>query len=383
VNFIPVCEPRLAGNELEYVEDCIKTGWISSAGKYIDQFEEGFAAYCGRKYGMAVSNGTVALQLAVAALDLPQGSEVIMPSFTIISCAMAVVYNNLKPVFVDADPETWCMDVTKIEEKINKNTSAIMPVHIYGHPIDMDSVLSLAEKYKIRIIEDSAEAHGAEYKGKKCGSFGDISCFSFYANKIITTGEGGMVLTDDEILAERCRSLRNLSFKKERRFYHAELGFNFRITNLQAAIGLAQLENIEQAVEKKIWIGKLYTERLKDIPYLQLPVEKEWAKNVYWMYGIVLDESTGLDAVQFAQKLKEKGVETRPFFLGMHEQPVFQTSSLPSPGGRDTGRGFFTGESYPVAERIARQGLYLPSGLTLTENQMDYVSNLLRHQAVS
>ena len=359
MSFIPVCEPRLAGNELEYVEDCIKTGWISSAGKYIDRFEEGFSAYCGRKYGIAVSNGTVALQLAVAALDLPRDSEIIMPSFTIISCAMAAVYNGLKPVFVDADPETWCMDVRQIEEKINKNTSAIMVVHIYGHPVDMDPVLELVEKYNLRIIEDAAEAHGAEYKGGKCGSFGDISCFSFYANKIITTGEGGMVLTDNEDLAERCRSLRNLSFKKEKRFYHTELGFNFRMTNIQAAIGLAQLENINKAIEKKIWIGKLYNNLLRDVPYLQLPAEKEWAKNVYWMYGVVLDEKVGITAEKFAAKLKSRGVETRPFFFGLHEQPVIE-KDRPI-------------ERLVVTEHISKFGLYLPSGLALDENQVKTV----------
>lgn len=362
MNFIPVNEPLLVGNELNYIEDCIKSGWVSSAGKYIEQFEKGFASYCNRNHGIAVSNGTAALHLAVKSLDLPRHSEIIMPSFTIISCAMAAIYNDLIPVLVDADPETWCMNIDQIEKKINDKTSAIMVVHIYGHPVDMDPVLFLAENHNLKIIEDAAEVHCAEYKGQKCGSFGDVSCFSFYANKIITTGEGGMVLTNNEEYSEKVRYLRDLCFKKERRFYHEELGYNFRLTNVQAAIGLAQLERIDELVEKKRWIGHKYTEKLKNIKGLTLPVEKSWAKNVFWMYGIVLDETTGFDAKEFAKKLKEKGVDTRPFFLGMHEQPVFHQM------------GLFRDEHYPVTERIARQGLYLPSGLTLIEKQLNKVT---------
>ncbi|MDP3028830.1 MAG: DegT/DnrJ/EryC1/StrS family aminotransferase [Deltaproteobacteria bacterium] len=400
---IPVNEPLIGEKEIEYVNECLRTGWISSAGRFIEEFEQKWAAYCGMKYGIAMSNGTTALQAAVGCFDFEPGFQVIMPTFTIISCALAVIYNGGKPVLVDCDPRTWCMDVEqvkiKIENEIEKGDGklkAIMPVHIYGHPVDMDPLMELAQKYDLKIIEDAAEVHGAEYltgrattnpQWKRCGSFGHVSAFSFYANKLITTGEGGMVLTNDAGLAEKARSLRNLCFRPEQRFLHTELGHNFRLTNLQAAIGLAQIERIDEIVARKRWMGQAYTECLKDTSGLQIPVEEPWAKQVYWMYGIVLDENTGLDAVQFAQKLKEKGVETRPFFLGMHEQPIFQTPPLPSPGGRDTGRGMFTAESYPVAERIARQGLYLPSGLTLTENQMDYVSNsvseVIGHKAVS
>lgn len=362
MNFIPVNEPLLTGSEWNYVKDCIKSGWVSSAGKYIELFEKSFASYCTRKYGIAVSNGTAALQLAVKALDLPPDSEIIMPSFTIISCPLAAIYNHLTPVLVDSDPETWCMNVDHIEKKINDKTSAVMVVHIYGHPVDMDPVLRLAERYSLKIVEDAAEVHCAEYKGKKCGSFGDISGFSFYANKIITTGEGGMVLTDSAEYNEKVRSLRDLCFQKERRFYHEELGYNFRLTNVQAAIGLAQLERIEELVEKKRWIGHTYTEKLKNIEGLSLPVEKNWAKNVYWMYGIVLDEETGFDAKEFAKRLKEKGIDTRPFFLGIHEQPVFHRM------------GLFKDDHYPVASRISRQGLYLPSGLTLKEEQINRIT---------
>ena len=355
---IPVNEPCIGKKEIEYVLDCLKTGWISSAGKYIQEFEEKWATYCTMKYGIAVSNGTSALETAVACIDLKPGEEVIMPTFTIISCALAVIRNNGIPVLVDSEPRTWCMDVTKIEEKITSKTRAIMPVHIYGHPVDMDPVIEIAQKYDLVIIEDAAEAHGAEYKEKKCGSLGDISCFSFYANKIITTGEGGMILTNNKEFAEKAKSYRNLCFKEERRFYHTELGHNFRLTNLQAAIGLGQLDRIDELVEKKRWIGQSYNERLKNIHGLSLPVEEPWAKNVYWMYGIVLDESTGMNASDFANALHKRGVDTRPFFLGMHEQPIFHEM------------GFFKNDHYPVAERFARQGLYLPSGLTLTEEQI-------------
>jgi perosamine synthetase len=358
---ILVNEPKLGLNETEYVLDCLKTGWISSAGRYIEAFEHAWAEYCGMTYGVAMCNGTVALEAAIACLALQPGDEVIMPSFTIISCALAVVEAGGKPVLVDCDPDTWCMDVSEVDAKITPRTRAIMPVHIYGHPVEMGPIQTLARKYGFVIIEDAAEAHGAEYLGKKCGGLGDLSCFSFYANKIVTTGEGGMVLTRDLQLAEKLRGQRNLCFRPERRFYHTELGHNYRMTNIQAALGLAQVEQVDEHIAHKRWMADSYKKRLKGISGLQLPVEKPWAKNVYWMFGLVLDDSLGMDARQFADRLKEKGVETRPFFLGMHEQPVFQQ------------RGLFKNEHYPVSERIARQGLYLPSGLTLSKDQVDQV----------
>jgi perosamine synthetase len=251
------------------------------------------------------------------------------------------------------------MDVLQIEAAITPRTRAIMPVHIYGHPVDMDPIRQLARKHGLVIVEDAAEAHGAEYKGQRCGSLGDLSCFSFYANKIITTGEGGMVLTNRDDLAERLRSARNLCFKPERRFFHTDLGHNFRFTNTQAAIGLAQVEEIESALAHKRWMASAYGKRLANVGALQLPIEEPWAKNVYWMYGVVLDEGSGMDAAAFAKKLGERGIMTRPFFLGMHEQPALHE------------RGFCRGQSFPVAERLARQGLYLPSGMTLTQAQVD------------
>jgi perosamine synthetase len=379
---IPVNEPLIGSTEIAYVNECLRTGWISSAGHFIDEFEQQWAQYCGMKHGIAVSNGTAALQAAVGCIGLQPGDRIIMPSFTIISCAQAIIYNGGIPVLADSDPDTWCMDAehvrVKVEEEIKSGKGklkAIMPVHIYGHPVDMDPLLELAAEHHLTIIEDAAEAHGAEYQTgrntshpqwKKCGGFGHISVFSFYANKLITTGEGGMVLTSDSIFAEKARSLRNLCFRPEQRFLHTALGHNFRLTNLQAAIGLGQLERIDEIIAKKRWMGESYTKRLQGLPGLQLPTEKSWARSVYWMYGIVLDESSGFNAAQFAGKLKDKGVETRPFFLGMHEQPAFQKM------------GLFKNEQYPVAERIARQGLYLPSGLTLTEPQIDTVCEALQ-----
>ncbi|MEN6375770.1 MAG: DegT/DnrJ/EryC1/StrS family aminotransferase [Smithella sp.] len=357
---ISVNEPLLDGRELQYVSDCVTSGWISSAGKYISDFERKWADYCGMKHGISVCNGTIALELAVEILDFPRGSEIILPAFTIISCAQAITKAGCVPVVVDCDPDTWCMDVSRVEAAITPKTRAIMPVHIYGHAVDMDPLLNLAGKYNLKIIEDAAEVHGAEYKGKKCGGFGDLTCFSFFANKIITTGEGGMILTNSDELAEKLQSYRNLCFQSKQRFLHEEIGHNFRFTNIQAALGLAQLERIEKFVERKRAMAQIYNEGLAGLP-VQLPVEKPWAKNVYWMYGFVIDEKTGMTAKDLAVRLNEKGVETRPFFLGMHEQPVFKKA------------GLFQGVSLPATERISRYGLYLPSGQAITDDQINSV----------
>lgn len=363
---IPVNEPLFISDEKKYLNQCIDTGWISSEGPFVKEFEKKFSFYIGRKYGIAVSSGTAALEVAIGAIGLKSGDEVIMPTFTIISCALAVINYGGIPVFIDSEPETWNLNVKKIEEKITRKTKAIMPVHIYGHPCDMGPILKLAQKYNLKIIEDAAEAHGAEYKGKKCGSFGDISCFSFYANKIITTGEGGMLLTNNKKYAERARMLRDLGFIKEKRFYHKEFARNYRMTNLQSALGVAQFKNIKKLIKIKRENAKKYTERLKDIKGLQLPIEKGWAKNIYWMYGIVLDESTGFNAKSFAQKLAENGIATRPFFYPLHLQPVLRKLNI-KPKGK-----------YPIAERIARQGLYLPSGLGLKDWQIKKVCRVIK-----
>jgi len=363
---IPVCEPLVTQREIELVTECLRSGWISSAGQYLERFESEWAAYCGMEHGVAVTNGTAALQLAVQLLDLQPGDEVILPSFTIISCAQAITRCGGIPVLVDSDPFTWQMDVRQVEAKITPRTRAIMPVHIYGHPADMDPLLALAEGHGLTVIEDAAEAHGAEYKHRKCGGLGHISVFSFYANKLITTGEGGMVLTQSARLAERARFLKNLAFQKSRRFLHDELGDNLRLTNLQAALGVGQIGRIEQIVNRKREIARAYAERLSDLPGVALPAEALWARNVYWVFGLILDESTGMNGAQWGQRLAALGVETRPFFLGMHEQPVFHKM------------GLFLNQRYPVAERLSRQGLYLPTGLGISEAEIDRVSAAVR-----
>lgn len=364
---IPVNEPILDGNEEKYLVDCIRSGWISSEGPFVKEFESRFAVRVGRRFGFAVSNGSVALEAAIKALDIGLGDEVIMPTFTIISCAAAVVRQGATPVLVDADPVTWNMDVNQIEARITPRTRAVMVVHIYGLPTDMAPVLHLAEKHGLKIIEDAAEAHGQTCQDKPCGSFGDLSTFSFYPNKHVTTGEGGMILTDSESLAERCRSLRNLCFQPGKRFVHEELGWNFRMSNLQAALGVAQLERLNEFVTIKRRMGARYTQLLKGIPGIQLPLESTgYADNIYWVYGLVLDDDLPFDGNEAMAHLSKRGVGTRPFFWPMHEQPVFRKM------------GMFAGESYPVAERIARRGLYLPSGLALTNEQIERVASAVK-----
>lgn len=359
---IPVNEPLLDGNEKKYLNECIDTGWISSEGPFVKQFETEFANRMGRRHGIAVCNGSVAIDAAVVALGLGHGDEVIMPAFTIISCAAAIVRAGAVPVLVDSDPVTWNMDVSRIEERITPKTKAIMVVHIFGLPVDMDPVLEIAERHGLKIIEDAAEMHGQNYWGRPCGSFGEISTFSFYPNKHITTGEGGMILTDDVKLAERCRSLRNLCFKPEQRFVHDELGWNFRMTNLQAALGVAQLERLDEFVGRKRHMGRRYTEHLRKIDGIQLPLpETDYAENIYWVYGLVLEDRVDFDAKEAMRRLAMSGVGTRPFFWPMHEQPVLRRM------------GLFQGEKYPVAERMARRGFYIPSGMALTDEQIDKV----------
>lgn len=361
-DFIPVNKPLLNGNEMKYLGECIDTGWISSEGPFVKEFEQKMSAAVNRRYGIAVSNGTAALEVAVQALGIGEDDEVIMSSFTIISCAMAVTKLGAVPVLVDSDIHTWNMKVDEIEAKITPKTKAIMIVHLYGLPVGVDKVLALAEKYNLKVIEDAAEMHGQTYKGKPCGSFGDISTFSFYPNKHITTGEGGMVVTDDEKLAERCRMLRNLCFRKDIRYVHDEISDNYRFTNLQAAVGLAQLERLDEFVERKRAMGKYYTGQLKDIDGLILPVERtDYADNIYWVYGIVLDKQIEADNKTVQKLLAEEGIGSRTFFWCMHEQPVYQK------------QGLFKEESYPNAEYLARKGFYIPSGLALTTEQMERV----------
>ncbi len=359
---IPVCEPLLSGKERIYVEECLKTNWISSKGRFINAFEEQFAHYCGCRHGIATTSGTSALHLALVALGVKKGDEVIVPAFTMAASLFAVLYTGATPVLVDADPESWTMDVSEVEAKISSRTRAIMPVHIYGHPCDMDPLRDLAEGHDLYLIEDAAEAHGAEYRGRRVGGLGHIACFSFYANKIITTGEGGMVVTNDDKVAELARRLRDQAYSPERRFLHTHVGFNYRMTNIQAAIGLAQLEQIDVLLAARKRNAALYNQRLRSLPGIALPPQKPWAANVYWMYGILVDaDRFGVRRDDFMLALQKKAIETRSFFYPMHRQPAFLES------------GLFSDGRYPVADRLAEQGLYLPSGSGLSEAQIDTV----------
>lgn len=367
MTMVPVNEPVLDGNEKKYLAECIDTGWISSEGPFVEQFERSFAKRVNRRHGISVCNGSAALDLAVAALGIGPGDEVILPTFTIISCASAVIRAGATPVVVDCDPETWNLDVGAIEARITSRTRAIMVVHLYGLPVDMDPLLAIASRHSLEVIEDAAEMIGQSYRGRPCGSFGTLSAFSFYPNKHVTTGEGGMVVTDDDAVAEHCRSLRNLAFSGPRRFVHHELGWNFRMTNLQAAVGLAQLERLDEFVARKRRIFARYMELLDNVPGLCLPLARtDYAENINWVFGVVIDDSVAFDAADATARLAELGVGTRPFFWPMHEQPVFRAM------------GLFGGECYPVAERIARRGFYLPSGLALTDQQLERVAGAVR-----
>jgi len=365
---IPVCYPFIGEKELEYVTDCIKTNWISSKGKYVEEFEEKFAKYCDCNYGITTTNGTTALHLALASINVAKGDEVIIPSFTMIATAFAVIYCGAKPVLVDAKADTLNINAKKIEEKITERTKAIMPVHIYGHSCDMDPIMKLAKKYNLYVVEDAAEVHGAEYKGKKAGGVGDIGCFSFYANKIITCGEGGMIVTNNEKIAEKARSLKNLSFPKGKRIYkHYSVGYNYRMTNIQAAIGLAQLEKIVELIERRRKNAYLYNMLLKDVEGITLPIEKKWAKNVYWMYSILIEDKFGMSRDKLMSKLKEEGIETRSSFIPMHQQPVFHKM------------GLFKREKYPIAEELSKKGMYLPSSSGLKEKEIRYIFDTIKN----
>lgn len=368
MTFIPVNEPLLNGNEKKYLCQCIDTGWISSEGPFVEEFERKMSETVHRKFGIAVSNGTAALEIAVRALGIGKGDEVIIPTFTIISCAMAVTKVGAVPILVDSDLYTWNMNVKEIENKISKKTKAIMIVHLYGLPVEVDEILALAKKYNLKVIEDAAEMHGQTYRGRPCGSFGDISTFSFYPNKHITTGEGGMVVTDDDELAESCRLIRNLYFRKDVRYVHDEISDNYRFTNLQAAVGLAQLERLEEFVNRKRVMGRYYTEKLQGIRGLILPIEKtDYAENIYWVYGVLLDKCIGIDNRSMQNLLAEEGIGTRTFFWCMHEQPVYLKEDM------------FVNESHPNAEYLARKGFYIPSGLAITKGQMDKVISAIKH----
>jgi len=370
---IPINEISFTGNETRYLKECVDTGWISSEGPFVRRFEEEFSAFIGVKQGIAVCNGTAALETALFSLGIGAGDEVIMPSFTIISCAIACIRLGAKPVLVDIEPENCTMDVDQIAGKITPKTKAIMPVHIYGHPVNMDVILDLAEKYKLKVLGDFAEAQGAEYYSEKkggkwlpCGSMSDVAATSFYANKIITAGEGGMVVTDNPEYAGKAKAYRNLCFGIDERFSHEELGYNFRMTNLQAAIGVARLEQADKFIKIKRKLAEHYKSRLAEIKQIRFLTEKSYAKSVYWVYAVELKPEYGIEAKELANRLKKLEVETRPFFKGMHAQPAFIKS------------GLFEGEKYPNTDFAYKYGFYLPSGLDLTEAQIDKVSAALK-----
>ena len=355
---VPVNEPLITEAAKQYVKEAMDTGWISSAGPCISKFEESYAEFIGVKHAIFVTSGTSALHIALRALNIGPGDEVIVPNFTMIASPFSVMYTGATPVFIDIDPETFNVDHTLLEAKITERTKAIMPVHIYGLPCDMDPIMEIAAKHNLRVIEDAAEVHGANYKGKKCGAIGDINAFSFYGNKIITTGEGGMITTNNDELATRARWLKDLAHSPTKRFRHEELGFNYRPTNLQAAVGLGQLENIDQLLERKRSMAALYNECLKGISSLRLPIEKDYATNVYWMYAVMVESGRN----ELCAKLKERGVDTREFFLPCHNQPAIELQME---------------ESFPVTEDVSARGFYLPSGLAITDQQIEYVCETL------
>jgi len=358
--FIPVAEPLLAGNELKYVTECVQSGWVSSLGKYVRDFEQQFAAYCDAQYGVATFNGTVAIHLLAATLNLGPGDEVIMPGLTYVASANGIRYTGATPVFVDSERDTWNIDPATVEAAITPRTKAIMAVHLYGHPADMAPLRDIADRHGLLLLEDAAEAHGARYRGQRVGGLSDAAIFSFYGNKIITTGEGGIIVTNNREWAERAFFLENQGRYNDNPYWHPEVAFNYRMTNIQAAIGLAQLEKIDDLLAIRRNNAAHYNRRLADIPGLTLPPQAGWAENVYWMYSVIVEDEFGLGRDELRDRLRAAGIDTRPFFYPVHTLPMYNT-----------------GQSLPVAEDLGRRGINLPSGATLTPEQIDYICDTL------
>ncbi len=354
--FIPISEPSITQKEIDYVTDAVKSGWVSSLGHYINEFEKKFADYIGTKYALTTSNGTTALHLALVSLGIKKGDKVIIPDLTFVATANAVTYTGAKPVMVDVEPDTWCIDPASVRKAITKKTKAIIPVHLYGHPANMDEINKIARDHGLCVIEDAAEAHGAEYKGKRVGSLSDCGVFSFYGNKIITTGEGGMITTDNEELYEKAKYLRDHAMSKEKRYWHTEIGYNYRITNLQAALGLAQLERIDEFIKKKRQIFRWYKNFLTDLDGIKLNPEMKWAKNVFWMICIVLYSDFGVRRDELLAKLKEKSIDTRPFFYPISQMPMYKCKKINI-----------------VAYGNSNKGLNLPSGVNLTKEKVEWI----------
>ena len=370
IKFIPVNVPKVFKEEKIFVKDCLDTNWISSEGSYVKKFESEFANYNNRKFGIAVSSGTAALEIALKAFNLKNKDEVIIPTFSIISTALCVIKLGLKPILVDSDLSDWNMLVNQVLKKINKRTKAIIITHIYGFPVDMSRILRIAKKKNIKIIEDSAEMIGQKYKNRMCGSFGDASTFSFYANKHITTGEGGMILTNDKKFYKKCMSLRNLCFGlKTNRFNHDDIGWNYRLTNVQAAIGCGQLKNISWIINRKREIGKRYTKLLKKNTkiYIQ-PLNNNFSKNIYWVFGILIKPNTKIKRNYVMEKLLQNKIQTRPFFYPMHKQAIFKKMKI-----------FNKNEKYPNSEYLCKNGFYLPSGVGIKNFEIDYICRILNN----
>ena len=359
---IPVNQPLLTNEDLEAVEICLKDGWISGDSPVIKKFESEWSSICGRTYGVAVSSGTVAIDLAFEALDLKPGDEVLVPSFSIISCINYLLRNQIKPIFIEANPDDWNLDLVDLRSKITKKTKAILVAHIYGLPADMDSIIIIAQEFNLKIIEDAAEAHGLKYKNRMCGSFGELSLFSFYSNKNITCGEGGMIVTNNVNLAKKIQNLRNLNFRKDERFVSDELGYNYRLSSMQAALGLSQIQRLEQIIKRRIEIASYYSQNLSNIEGLMLPLQNNgFSINNFWVYGIVLSGSfSGLRA-KAELFLRDRGVGTRPFFQSLHLQPVLKNYGLEKQ------------KSLPVSEWLSNSGFYLPNSLNITKEEQDIV----------
>ena len=365
---IPVCKPVLGKTEQDYVLDAIKKEEISgNFGGYINNFENQFAKFCDCSFGISTNSGTTALHLAVASLGIKKGDEILVSTFTNMATFFAVIYQDAKPIPIDIDPDTLNMNPDKIEEKITSKTKGIIVVHLFGHPTDMNPILEIAKRHKLYVIEDCAEAHGALYKGRKVGSIGDIGCFSFYANKIITTGEGGMLTTNNLQIDNKSRLLRGLAFGNDNKFQHQDVGFSYRMTNLQAAIGCAQMHRIENIIERKRKIANYYNNALKKINGLRLPLEKNYAKNVYWMYHIIIENKLGISREIFMQKLSAEGIETRETFVPFNQQHIFQN------------RRWTQEKECPVANHFSDKGLYLPTGPMMKKQELDYVIKKIKN----
>ena len=363
--FIPVCEPTYGPEERRALIDAFDSGWVSSGGKYNEKLEADFAAYSHTAHGVSVCNGTVAIHLAIRALGLSAGDEVIVPNHNGIYGVYALMYEGITPVPVEAEAITWNIDPDLIEQSITDKTKAIMVVHLYGHPCDMDVISAIAEKYGLPVIEDAAQAHGAEYKGRRAGSLGTIATFSLFANKIITSGEGGLIVTSSEDLADKCRYYRNQCFPLggPRHFIHEDVGYNYRMTNVQAALAWAQLGKIDKLIAGRRRVNTMYRHCLKEVPGIQFQEELSWAKNIFWMTAITINPAqAGFNRNDLEEHLISKQIQTRRLFVGMNRQPVLET------------RGHRVTSKFPVSDFLSDNGLYLPSSSHLEEEKVETIS---------